>query len=74
MQWAEHFTTLVVTRINLRGDNIWIWLYCSELICNATEYKVRRKRGKPKITWAEGIKGLMGEKGLMKEDWNDRSN
>jgi hypothetical protein len=26
------------------------------------------------ITWAEGIRGLMGEKGLMEEDWNDRSN
>ena len=34
----------------------------------------RRKRGRLKLTWAEGIKGLMGEKGLMEEDWNDRSN
>jgi len=34
----------------------------------------RRKRGRPKHTWAEGIRGLMGEKGLMEEDWNDRSN
>ena len=34
----------------------------------------RRKRGGPKLTWAEGIRGLMGEKGLMEEDWNDRSN
>ena len=24
-----------------------------------------RKRGRPKFTWAEGIRGLMGEKGLM---------
>jgi hypothetical protein len=32
----------------------------------------RRKRGRPKLTWAEGIRGLMGEKGLMEEDWNDR--
>jgi hypothetical protein len=32
----------------------------------------RRKRGRPKLTWEEGIKGLMGEKGLMEEDWNDR--
>ena len=24
----------------------------------------RRKRGRPKITWAEGIRGLMGEKGI----------
>jgi hypothetical protein len=34
----------------------------------------RRKRGRPKLNWAEGIRGLMGEKGLMEEDWNDRSN
>jgi hypothetical protein len=34
----------------------------------------RRKRGRPKLTWAKGIKGLMGEKGLMEEDWNDRRN
>ena len=34
----------------------------------------RRKRGRPKLTWAERIRGLMEEKGLMEEDWNDRSN
>jgi len=34
----------------------------------------RKKRGRPELTWAEGIKGLMGEKGLMEEDWNDISN
>jgi len=34
----------------------------------------RRKLGRPKLTWVERTKGLMGEKGLMKEDWNDRSN
>jgi hypothetical protein len=34
----------------------------------------RRKRGRPKLTWAEGIRGLMGEKGLMEEDWKDKSN
>ena len=34
----------------------------------------RRKPGRPKLTWAEGIGGLMGEKGLREEDWNDRSN
>jgi hypothetical protein len=34
----------------------------------------RRKRGRPKLTWVEGIRGLMGEKGLMEEDWNDRNN
>jgi hypothetical protein len=33
----------------------------------------RRKLGRPKLTWAEGIRGLMGEKGLMEEDWNDRN-
>jgi len=34
----------------------------------------RRKRGRPKRTWADGIRGLMGEKGLIEDDWNDRSN
>jgi ABC-type uncharacterized transport system YnjBCD substrate-binding protein len=34
----------------------------------------KKKRGRPKLTWAEGIKALMGEKGLMEEDWNDRCN
>jgi hypothetical protein len=34
----------------------------------------RRKRGRPKLPWAEGIRGLMGEKGLMAENWNDRGN
>ena len=34
----------------------------------------RRKRGRPKLNWAEGIRGLTGGKGLMEEDWNDRSN
>jgi hypothetical protein len=33
----------------------------------------RRKGGRPKLTGAEGIRGLMGEKELMEEDWNDRS-
>jgi hypothetical protein len=28
----------------------------------------RRKRGRPELNWAEGIRGLMGEKGLMEED------
>jgi len=32
----------------------------------------RRKRGRPKLTLAEGIRGLMGEKGLVEEDWNVR--
>jgi len=34
----------------------------------------RRKRSRLKLTWAEGIRGLMGEKVLMEEDWNDRGN
>jgi hypothetical protein len=34
----------------------------------------KSKRGRPKPTWAEGIRSLMGEKGLMEEDWNDRRN
>jgi hypothetical protein len=34
----------------------------------------RRKRGRHKLTWTEGIRGLMGEKGLVEEDWNDRHN
>ena len=32
----------------------------------------RRKRCRPKATWAEGIRGQMGEKGLMEQDWKDR--
>jgi hypothetical protein len=31
-----------------------------------------RKRGRPKLTWEEWIRGLMGEKGLVEEDGNDR--
>jgi hypothetical protein len=34
----------------------------------------RRKRGRPKATREEGIRGLMGEKGLLEGDWNDRDN
>jgi len=34
----------------------------------------RRKRGRPKRTWTDGIRGLMGGKGLIEDDWNDRSN
>jgi hypothetical protein len=34
----------------------------------------RRKRGRPKLTWAEGIRGMMAEKGLQEEDWTDRNN
>jgi len=35
---------------------------------------VPRKRGRPKLTWAEGIRGMMGEKRLKEEDWADRNN
>jgi hypothetical protein len=34
----------------------------------------RRKRGRPQLTWAVGIKGMMREKGLTEENWSDRSN
>jgi hypothetical protein len=34
----------------------------------------RRKRERPKLTWEEGIRGLMDEKGLVEEDWSDRHN
>jgi len=34
----------------------------------------RRKRRRPKLTSAEGIRRLMQEKGLMEENWNDRGN
>jgi hypothetical protein len=34
----------------------------------------RKKRGIPKLTWTERIRGLMGEKGLVEEGWNDRHN
>ena len=32
----------------------------------------RRKRRRPKATCAGGIRGLMGGKGLIEEDWKDR--
>jgi len=34
----------------------------------------RRKQGRTKRTGADGIRGLMGEKVLMADDRNDRSN
>jgi hypothetical protein len=34
----------------------------------------KRKRGRSKFTWAEGIRGMMGEKGLQEEDWTVRNN
>jgi hypothetical protein len=33
-----------------------------------------RKRVRPKLTLAERIRGIMGEKGLQEEDWTDRNN
>jgi hypothetical protein len=36
-------------------------------------YFDRRKRGRPKLTWEEGIRGMMGEKGLQEEDWTDET-
>jgi hypothetical protein len=33
-----------------------------------------RKRGRPKLTWAEGIREMVTEKGLQEEDWTDRNN
>jgi hypothetical protein len=34
----------------------------------------RIKRRRSKLTWAEGIRGLIGERGFVEEDWNDRHN
>jgi hypothetical protein len=34
----------------------------------------RSKRGNPKLARAEGIRRLMGEKGLVEEDWYNRHN
>jgi hypothetical protein len=31
----------------------------------------RRKRGRTKFNWSEGVRELMGEKGLLEEDWNN---
>jgi hypothetical protein len=33
----------------------------------------RRKRDRPNLTCAEGVRRLMGEKELMEEGWNDRN-
>ena len=33
-------------------------------------HQEEEKRGRPKLTWAEEIRGLMEEKGLMEEEWN----
>jgi len=34
----------------------------------------RRKRGRPKANWAKGIRGLLGEKGLIEEDGMTETN
>jgi hypothetical protein len=34
----------------------------------------RRKLGRPKLNWVEGIRSLMEEMGLVEEDWDDRHN
>jgi hypothetical protein len=34
----------------------------------------RPKPGRLKASWAEWIRGLMGDKGLQEKDWNDRDN
>jgi hypothetical protein len=53
--------------------------YCINTISRGFKYLLYSIYGFGEIyasccTWAEGIRGLMGEKGLMEEDWNDRSN
>jgi len=35
---------------------------------------IREKKTRQTQTWAEGIRGMMGEKGLKEEDWADRNN
>jgi hypothetical protein len=32
-----------------------------------------KEKGRPKLTWAEVIRGMMAEKGLQEEDWTDRN-
>jgi hypothetical protein len=40
---------------------IYIYIYVTKEVMKWRPLG-RRKRGRPKLTWAEGIKGLMGEK------------
>ena len=59
---------------NLNGMdmfNEWKRGYCQKKVMKWSP-PGRRKRGRPKLTWAEEIRELMEEKGLMEEDWNDR--
>ena len=37
-------------------------------------YNILLGNSRPKRTWADGIRGLMGEKELIEDDWNDSSN
>ena len=32
----------------------------------------RRRRGRPRITWIDGVLSCMREKGLEEGDWSDR--
>jgi hypothetical protein len=59
----------IITIFHKGGDAVM----CYKIILRFDRSKGILKRGRPKLTWAEGIRGLMGEKGLMEEDWNDRS-
>jgi len=49
---------------------IYIYIGDQESLRSYTDAAFMDRR--PKATWAEGIRGLMGEKGLMEEDWKDR--
>ena len=53
------------------GGERFVQSYAYEL---AIYFKPIYIYGRPNLTWAEGIRGLMGEKVLMEEDWNDRGN
>jgi hypothetical protein len=33
-----------------------------------------KKKRQTQLTWAEGIRGRMAEKGLQEGDWTDRNN
>ena len=59
LQWHEHVQRMEKGRL---PEKILKWRLSG-----------RRKRGGRKLNWAEGVRGMMGEKGLMEEDWTDRS-
>jgi len=53
----------------------WLYQVYSKFVGRFEHYKKKKDgRGRRKLTWAEGIRGMIGEKGLTEEDWNDRSN